>query len=102
MCSPQIGQTVPKEMVLAAAVDHADAAADAASDGRDCKDDIVQVRALARGSCTLDVTAYSRGEPIVCKRGTGLKSGNKFDWLSSYTIQWLCVGAEVCVCMAWG
>lgn len=47
MCSAQMGQTLPEEMVLAAAVDHADAAADAASDGRDRKDEIVQVRALA-------------------------------------------------------
>ncbi|KAK9832645.1 hypothetical protein WJX81_006656 [Elliptochloris bilobata] len=39
----RMGQTVPEEVVLAAAVDHADATADAATDGRDRKDEIVQV-----------------------------------------------------------
>ena len=53
MCAAQMGQTVPEEMVLAAAVDHADAAADAASDGRDRKDEIVQVRALVQAQAHL-------------------------------------------------
>ncbi len=51
-----MGQTASEELVLAAAVDHADATADAVDDGRDRKAEIVQARtkvhrfACVRGS----------------------------------------------------
>lgn len=67
-----MGQTASEELVLAAAVDHADATADAVDDGRDRKAEIVQARtkahcfACVRGSgdplCALFLTHQQLAE----------------------------------------